>query len=272
MRVAGSAIRRPAVRLDRGVSAMREDVAGVVLAAGAGTRLRPLTLERPKAMCPVGNVPLVDHALARVSAYAGSLAVNVHGSQPTLRDHVAGRAHASVEEGDRLGTAGALGRLRPWIDGRHVLVHNADSFVDDDLAALLDGWDGERPRLLVRTEDHDSDFGRHRFLGVSLLPGPVAATLPDEPCGLYGLVWQPAYAEGRLELVEATGTSIDCGTPADYLRANLHVSGGTSVVAPDAVVEGSITRCVVWPGARVDADEVLVDAIRTPHVTVVVEE
>ena len=61
----------------------REDVAGVVLAAGAGTRLRPLTDERPKAMCPVGNVPLVDHALARVAPYAGSLAVNVHASQPT---------------------------------------------------------------------------------------------------------------------------------------------------------------------------------------------
>ncbi|MFN8168326.1 MAG: sugar phosphate nucleotidyltransferase [Candidatus Nanopelagicales bacterium] len=248
----------------------RDELAGVVLAAGAGTRLRPLTLERPKALCPVGNVPLVDHALARVAPYAGSLAVNVHGTQPMLREHVVDRAHVSVEEGERLGTAGALGRLRPWIDGRHVLVHNADSFVDDDLAALVDGWDGTRPRLLVRTEAHDSDFGRHRFLGVSLLPAAIAATLPDEPCGLYGLVWRPAYAEGRLELVEAVGTSIDCGTAADYLRANLHVSGGASVVADDAVVEGSVTRCVVWPGARVEADEVLVDAIRTPLVTVAV--
>lgn len=246
----------------------RDDLVGVVLAAGAGTRLRPLTLERPKAMCPVGNVPLVDHAIARVEPLVSAVAVNVHGSQPMLRDHIASRVHVSVEQDERLGTAGALGRLRPWIAGRHVLVHNADSFVDDDLAELVDGWDGVRPRLLVRTEDHDSDFGHHRFLGVSLVPAAVAATLPDERCGLFDLVWQPAYAVGELELVEATGTSIDCGTPADYLRANLHVSGGVSVVDPSAVVEGSITRCVVWPDARVAAAEVLVDCIRTPTHTV----
>jgi CTP:molybdopterin cytidylyltransferase MocA len=250
------------------VTVTREDLVGVVLAAGAGTRLRPLTLERPKAMCPVGNVPLVDHALARVAPHVSAVAVNVHGSQPMLRAHVEGRAHVSVEEGERLGTAGALGRLRPWVDGRPVLVHNADSFVDDDLAALVDGWEGVRPRLLVRTEPHESDFGRHRFLGASLVPAAVAASLPDEPCGLYSLVWQPAYAAGRLELVVATGTSIDCGTPTDYLRANLHVSGGASVVADDAVVEGSITRCVVWPGAHVAADEVLVEVVRTPLTTV----
>jgi molybdopterin-guanine dinucleotide biosynthesis protein A len=246
----------------------RDDVAGVVLAAGAGTRLRPLTLERPKAMCPVGNRPLVDRALERVAPLVGSVAVNAHGSQPTLAAHVEGRARLSVEEGERLGTAGALGRLASWIEGRHVLVHNADSLLDSDLAELLDGWTGAHPRLLVRHDDGPSDFGSARFLGASLLPARLVPLLPDAPAGLYRLVWEPAYADGTLELVEARGTSIDCGTPADYLRANLHVSGGASVVADDAVVAGSITRCVVWPGARVEADEVLVDAIRTPLNTV----
>lgn len=246
-------------------------VAGVVLAAGAGTRLRPLTLELPKAMCPVGNRPLVDWALDRVEPHVGSVAVNAHGSQPALVEHLRGRVRVSVEAGERLGTAGALGHLREWIDGRHVLVHNADSFLTDDLAALLDGWTGEHPRLLVRTEHHASDFGMHRFLGVSLLPASIALTLPDEPCGLYRLAWRPAYDDGTLELVEATGTSIDCGTAADYLRANLLVSGGTSVVGDTAVVEGSLTRCVVWPGARVERDEVLVDTIRTPGCSVTVD-
>ena len=246
----------------------REEIAGVVLAAGAGTRLRPLTLERPKAMCPVGNRPLVDWALDRVSPHVGSVAVNAHSSQPTLASYVESRAHVSVEEPERLGTAGALGRLAPWIDGRHVLVHNADSFLDSDLDELLDGWTGEHPRLLVRHDDAPSDFGSTTFLGASLLPARFVALMPDAPAGLYRLVWEPAFTEGVLELVEARGTSIDCGTAADYLRANLHVSGGANVVADAAVVEGSITRCVVWPGARVEAHEVLVDAIRTPLVTV----
>jgi mannose-1-phosphate guanylyltransferase/MurNAc alpha-1-phosphate uridylyltransferase len=246
----------------------RDDLVGVVLAAGAGTRLRPLTYELPKAMCPVGNRPLVDWAIDRVSPHVSTVAVNAHESAPSLIHHLDGRVHVSVESGERLGTAGALGRLRPWIDGRHVLVHNADSFVDDDLALLLDGWSGEQPRLLVRREGHPSDFGEMTFLGVSLLPARIAATLPDEPCGLYSLAWKPAYDAGLLELVQARGTSIDCGTAADYLRANLHVSGGASVVDPTAVVEGRITRCVIWPGARVGADEVLVDAIRSPLATV----
>jgi hypothetical protein len=246
----------------------REEIAAVVLAAGAGTRLRPLTLERPKAMCPVGNRPLVDWAIDRVTPHVGAVAVNAHGSQPMLVSHLEGRVHVSVEEGERLGTAGALGRLAPWIDGRHVLVHNADSFLDSDLDELLDGWTGEHPRLLVRHDDAPSDFGSARFLGASLLPARFVALMPDAPAGLYRLVWEPSFTEGTLELVEARGTSIDCGTAADYLRANLHVSGGANVVADDAVVEGSITRCVVWPGARVAAHEVLVDTIRTPLATV----
>jgi hypothetical protein len=182
--------------------------------------------------------------------------------------HLEGRAHVSVEEPERLGTAGALGRLARWIDGRHVLVHNADSYLDSDLSELLDGWSGEHPRLLVRYDDGPSDFGSARFLGASLLPARLAGLMPDTPAGLYRLVWEPAFADGTLELAEARGTSIDCGTAVDYLRANLHASGGENVVADDAVVEGSITRCVVWPGARVEADEVLVDTIRTPLHTV----
>ena len=246
----------------------RDDVAGVVLAAGEGTRLRPLTFERPKAMCPVGNTPLVDWAIGRVAPHVGAMAVNVHESAPMLLAHLEGRLHTSVERGERLGTAGALGRLRPWIDGRHVLVHNADAFLDSDLTELLDGWSGERPRLLVRTETGPADFGPRRYVGACLLPARLVDTLPDEPAGLHRLVWAPAILDGTLELVEVLGTSIDCGTAADYLRANLHVSHGASVVAEDAVVEGSVIRSVVWPGARVEAHERLVEVIRTPHVTV----
>src|SRR5688500_13503964 len=104
---------------------MPDSVAGVVLAAGAGTRLRPLTLFRPKALCPVNNVPLVDLAVGRVQAATPSVAVNVHHGRGQLERHLAGRVHLSVEEEEPLGTAGALGRLREWIDGRPVLVHNA---------------------------------------------------------------------------------------------------------------------------------------------------
>src|SRR5687767_16032024 len=95
-----------------------DGVAGVVLAAGRGTRLRPLTGLRPKALCPVGNVPLVDLALERVRPAVTAVAVNLHHGRDALDAHLAGDVHRSVEEDEPLGTAGALGQLRGWIDGR----------------------------------------------------------------------------------------------------------------------------------------------------------
>src|SRR4051812_1114011 len=61
---------------------------------------------------------------------------------------VAERAFVSVEP-VLAGTGGALARLRPWLEGRAVLVVNADAVHDADLARLVDGWDGERLRFLV---------------------------------------------------------------------------------------------------------------------------
>src|SRR2546427_457096 len=63
---------------------------------------------------------------------------------------VGDRAHLSVEPGPRpLGTAGGVGRLRDWIDGRGVLVTNGDAYLaGGGIGALLDGWDGRTTRLL----------------------------------------------------------------------------------------------------------------------------
>jgi hypothetical protein len=88
------------------------------------------------------------------------------------------------------------------------------------------------------------------------------ATLDALPSGLYEVLWRAEEAAGRLDLVRTTATAIDCGTPADYLRANLHASGGRAVIAPGAVVLGRVERSVVWDGAYVGPDEHLCDCIR----------
>ena len=260
---------------------MTASLAGVVLAAGAGTRLRPLTTLRPKALCPVGGRPLLDHALDRVTALTGagpsSVAVNAHHLARQVEAHVGDRAHLQVEEPEALGTAGALGRLRDWLDGRDVLLTNADSYLPDGLAGLVAGWDGERCRLLVGPADGRGDFGGadgegHVYVGACLLPWALVRDLTDDVSGLYEVLWRAEHCAGRLELVVTGGTAIDCGTPADYLRANLHASGGASVVGRGAVVEGTIDRCVVWDGAWVGPHEHLVDCVRagTPAAPVTV--
>jgi NDP-sugar pyrophosphorylase family protein len=247
---------------------MVPDLVAVVLAAGSGTRLRPLTLLRPKALCPVGNVPLVDLAIERARSVVADVAVNVHHGRAVMEAHLGARVHLSVEEDEVLGTAGALGRLRPWVDGRAALVVNADAWCPGSLEGFVHGWDGERVRLLLAGDDALTP--RSRIAG-ALLPWSEVVALAAEPSGLYERSWRPAQAEGRLEVVRHDGPFVDCGTPAQYLAANLAATGGGSVVGDGAQVAGSLDRCVVWSGAVVWPGESLSCAIRaTETMTVLV--
>ncbi|MDX1658579.1 MAG: NTP transferase domain-containing protein [Nitriliruptorales bacterium] len=241
-------------------------MAGIVLAAGAGTRLRPLTSHRPKALCPVANQPLLDHALDRIGVLAADVAVNVHHGRDQMLAHLEGLdLHASVEEDEALGTAGGVANLVGWIDGRDVAVVNVDAWGTGSLGRLLDGWSRETVRLLVVADTTAADFEGHwRFAGASLMPFELVHGLAPEPSGLYEVLWRDLEQQGRLELVPSRGLEIDCGTPRDYLIANLIASGGSSVIAPDAIIEGRVERSVVWPGARVGAHEHLRYAIRLP--------
>jgi NDP-sugar pyrophosphorylase family protein len=249
---------------------MADSVAAVVLAAGAGTRLRPLTGLRPKALCPVGDRPLVDHALARVGAVSTDVVVNVHHGLDQMQAHLEGRVGLSVEQPEALGTAGALGLLRPWIAGRPVLVTNADAWLPVDLHPFVREWDGDRVRLLCVDEPGRADFGSLRYCGAALMPWSSVAGLRPEPSGLYEVSWRDEWRDGRLDLVVHDGPFVDCGTPADYLAANLAWSGGAPVVGEGAVIGAGavLERSVVWPGSVVAPGEHLVDAIRADHLTV----
>lgn len=125
----------PTARTGHGPAVARAEVCAVVLAAGEGTRLRPLTERLPKALCPVGNVPLLDRALHRLAGLGlvgtDRVAVNACYLGDQVVDHVGDRAHLSVEPGDPLGTAGGVANLRDWIAGRGVLVGNADAYLAD---------------------------------------------------------------------------------------------------------------------------------------------
>lgn len=240
----------------------RDEVAGIVLAAGAGTRLRPLTDIRPKALCPVAGVPLVDLAIERVEDVTSAIAVNAHHERGLLESHLARRVHLSIEDPEPLGTAGALGQLRPWIDGRPALVVNADAWTQAPLADLLDGWDGERVRLLLVRPGANGALPSKPRLAGALLPWSEVEPLRPEPSGLWEVSWRRAHDEGRLEVVPADGPFVDCGTPAAYLAANMAASGGEPVVGAGSVVEGELVRSVVWPASYVGPRERLVDCVR----------
>jgi hypothetical protein len=256
-------------------------VAAVVLAAGAGTRLAPLTHHRPKPLCPVGSVALLDHALARVSGLGMPVAVNAHHHADQIVEHLerrsgAGSVHCSVEAGFARGTAGALAALGDWLDGRDVVVVNADAFTDVPIGPLLDGWSGERPRVLVVGSDQ---FGPRSQVAGALVPGhAVARWSAEEASGLWERCWEPALGDGSLEVAACCGAFVDCGDPVAYLRANALVRGDGVLVDPAAEVDGRVERSVigarsrvagsvvdsvVWPGATVASGEHLERAVRT---------
>ena len=194
--------------------------------------------------------------------------MNVHHGRALLEAHLAGHVHLSFEEQRALGTAGALGHLAPWIDGRPVLVANGDTWCPTSMGLLLEGWDGEMIRVLSSTE-----FGPRMVVAGALMPWADVVVLEPEPSGLYEVSWRDAYAQGRVEVVPLPegAAFVDCGTPGDYLAANLACSGGASVIGAGALVEGEVVESVLWPGVTVEPHERLVRAIRAAdNVTVLV--
>lgn len=277
----------PAARPVAGVAGVVGDagvagsgVAAVVLAAGAGLRLRPLTLLRPKPLCPVANVALVDLAVQRVQATGAATAVNVHHGRDQLEEHLLARGdvHISIEEERALGTAGAIGFLRDWLAGRGALVVNADSWSLPDLTSFVTGWDGDRVRILVAGTE---PFGPRSAVVASLLPWSEVARLEPVPSGLWEACWRDRLGAGRIETVGYDGPFVDCGTPARYLEANRWAAAlataraadvpadpgtatrpvpgrpprgaATSVIDPTAVLEpgASVATSVIGPGATV---------------------
>lgn len=247
-------------------------IVGVVLAAGEGRRLRPLSALRPKALCPIGATTLAERAIAQVGAVTGTpVLVNVHHGRDQMEARLGGRRDVllSIEEPEALGTAGALALMADVLDERSALVVNADTVHAEDLRSFVSEWDGQRVRVLAIPQPDVGGFGPRSGVVASIVPWDRIRELAATPSGLWEVLWRDESAAGRLDAVLTDGTVIDCGTPAQYLQANLWLSGGRPVFGEGAVVRGAVERSVVWPGAVVDEGESLVDAIRADHRTTV---
>lgn len=118
----------------------------MIFAAGLGTRLRPLTDTRPKALVEVGGVTMLERVLRRViDAEYDEIVVNVcHFGEQIIdfliqKNNFGVTIHVSDERECLLDTGGGILKARHWLDdGSHVLVHNADILTDIDLRAMAD--------------------------------------------------------------------------------------------------------------------------------------
>ena len=172
---------RRSLRLRPEIAATVPDTA-MVMAAGLGKRMRPLTDTRPKPLVELAGKPLIDHVLDRLrTAGVSKLVVNVHYLPDQLEAHLATRADdfaitISDERALLLETGGGLVQAAPMIDCDPFLVVNSDNFwIDgpsDGLKLLASGWDDDKMDallLLVRTTQVENEVGRGDFLMDGLL-------------------------------------------------------------------------------------------------------
>lgn len=220
----------------------------MVLAAGLGTRMRPLTDDRPKALVEVGGKLLIDHMLDRLAeAGVEQAVVNVHYFAGQMEEHLATRAGRtpaitlSDERAQLLETGGGLKKALPLLGEGPVWVANIDSvWIAGDapaLDAVADAWDaGEMDVCLMLAPTatsigfHDTgdvfleDDGRLRFkepgeiapyvyVGVHIADPKVVADGPD---GAFSLlpVWKALAERGRIRGVAPPGLWMHVGDPA----------------------------------------------------------
>jgi MurNAc alpha-1-phosphate uridylyltransferase len=236
---------RQALRLRAEVPAEVPHTA-MIMAAGLGKRMRPLTATRPKPLIEVGGKALLDHVLERLRA-AGvqRIVVNVHYLADALEAHLATRAHGmevaiSDERGLLMETGGGLVKAEPLIDCDPFLALNSDNlWIDgpaDTLKLLASQWDGEKMdalllvvplanalnhkgmgdfrldrsgRLRRRERSHVAPFV---FTGIQMVAKRLLREAPDGPFST-NLLWDRAIEEGRCYGAVHQGLWFDVGTP-----------------------------------------------------------
>jgi MurNAc alpha-1-phosphate uridylyltransferase len=218
----------------------------MIMAAGLGKRMRPLTATKPKPLIAVAGKALLDHVLDRLrGAGVKKVVVNVHYLADAVEAHLASRKHGlevviSDERKLLMETGGGLVQAADLIDSDPFLAINSDNlWIDgpaDTLKLLASHWDDKKMDALLllvplaRAQNHRGigDFhmdrqGRLRrrdksrvapfvFTGIQILSKRL---LRDAPTGPFStnVLWNRAIAEGRCFGAVHQGLWFDVGTP-----------------------------------------------------------
>ncbi|ESQ90824.1 hypothetical protein ABAC460_08320 [Asticcacaulis sp. AC460] len=217
-----------------------------ILAAGLGTRMRPLTNDRPKALVEVGGRALIDHMLDRLAAAgAKHFVVNVHAFADRLEAHLKARTDLDIVISDErealLETGGGLKKARPLLGEDPIWAANIDSVWLEDidgaaLKALSSLWNPDEmdaALLLARMErttgfdgagDFFMDGDRLRFRGEASsaplnymgvhITKPQIVDGVDEAAFSLAKIWRELAPKGRIAGVVMDGDWMHVGDPA----------------------------------------------------------
>lgn len=265
----------------------------MVLAAGLGSRMRPLTLLRAKPVLPVLNRPLLHWTLERLAGHGVTdVVVNLHHLPDTVREAVGDgsafglRVRYSLEE-KILGRGGGPRLVRDFFGSEPFLLVNGDVVFDFDLSRLVACHETERARVTLALRPNPdprtygpvvtdpkgrirSVAGRPRrargavslFTGVQVLDPALLGRLPEGASDILDLYGPMVEAGEILQGMRVRGTWYDLGAPPLYLAAQLRLlarQGGGSLVHPLAHVDkrARVKGSVVGARARVEAGAVV---------------
>ncbi|MEZ5853882.1 MAG: nucleotidyltransferase family protein [Hyphomicrobiaceae bacterium] len=228
-----------------------------VLAAGLGTRMRPLTDDRPKPMVRLGGRPLIDHVLDRLrDAGIRKAVVNVHYMAEQIEAHVTRRTQPRIEISDErtqlLETGGGVVKALPLLGAAPFVVHNSDTVWLErasNLSRLIAMFDPLRMDGLLLLADRATSIGYtgngdfsiaedgrlsrrapgekapHVFAGASIATGRLMRDAPTGPFSL-NVVWDRALAENRLYGLVLDGTWMHVGDPQALASAEALIAAG----------------------------------------------
>jgi mannose-1-phosphate guanylyltransferase len=274
-------------------------VPAMILCAGYGTRLHPLTEERPKPLVPIGDRPLLAHIVERLQGRASVVAINTHHLPSVFANVLEGlglKAQVFHEESIR-GTAGGIAGARGALAPGPCVVHNGDILADPPVDTLVReaelgglclavsprsrgegtlGLDASGNVVRLRGEIFSEEASGGDYFGVAALGEDALAELPAQGCliGDYAL----PVLRNRSRRVRAVSTAYpwsDVGSIAVYHRENIAwlgrvVGPGASWIGPGARVEPSVEleQCVIGAGARVEGAGRLLRCVVWPGATI----
>lgn len=222
----------------------------MILGAGLGNRMRPLTDSIPKPMVKLHGKPLIDHVLDRfIDAQIECAVVNVHYKADVLETHLQKWTTPEIIISDErealLDTGGGVKKALPHLRNEPFLVHNSDSAwlegPGSNLRRLMDAWDGDKMDCLMLVAscitslgyDGRGDFFMNRngqlrrrafnevvpfvFTGVSILHPRVFESAPEGAFSM-NILWDRIIARERLYGIRHDGVWMHVGTP-DALEA-----------------------------------------------------
>ena len=221
----------------------------MVLAAGYGTRLKPLTDRVPKPLVPVAGKPMIQYALDKLQAYGiEAVVINVSHLKEQLTAWLAGCKNLTVrlsEEAEPLETGGGLKKALPLLGDEPVFVINSDIIWTDEGESALDRlarhWDDPKMDFLLLAQPRSKAIGYdkgedHVFVkhentiewksaeapyiiaGIGIFHPRVLRDAPDGKFSVK-LLWRQALAQNRLFCLPHHGRWFQTGTLADIKKA-----------------------------------------------------